>query len=41
MKEFSVNGVAYNFPIDYGLIDKGNVINIHEYLMRKHNTKLF
>ena len=38
MNEFLINGVVYNFPIDYGLIDKENIIKIHEYVMRKHNT---
>ena len=38
MNEFLINGVVYNFPTDYGLIDKENIINIHEYIMRKHNT---
>lgn len=37
--EFLVNCVLYNFSTDYGLIVKENIINIHKYLMRNHNTK--
>lgn len=35
MKEITLNGILYNCCIDYGLIDKQEILNIHEYLIKK------
>ena len=28
-----------NFSVDYNIIDNINIINIHKYLMKRHNVK--
>ena len=30
---------SYKFSVDYNIIDTSNIINIHKYLMKKHNIK--
>ena len=30
---------VHNFFIDYNIIDTSNIINIHKYLMKKHDIK--
>ena len=30
---------VYNFPIDYDSIDVDNILDIHKYLMKKHDKK--
>ena len=34
-----LNGYVYNFSVDCNGIDISNIINIHTYLMKKHDTK--
>ena len=38
-EEVSLKGNMYNFSIDYGSIDKPDILNIHKYLMSKNNIK--
>ena len=28
----------YDFSVDYNIIDNSNIIDIHKYLMKKHDT---
>ena len=37
MKKTGLYGNAYDFSADYGAISVDNILNIHKYLMRKHN----
>ena len=30
---------SYKFSVDYNIIDNSNIINIHKYLMKKHDIK--
>ena len=30
---------SYKFSVDYNIIDTRNIINIHKYLMKKHDIK--
>lgn len=39
MHKISSNGTAYDFTTDQSLIDCQNIIDIHEYLMKKHCCK--
>ena len=34
-----LNGCVYNFSVDYRAFDTSNVINIHKYLIKKHDIK--
>ena len=34
MRKTGIKGYAYNFFVDYNIV---NVINIHKYLMKKHD----
>ena len=38
-KEVSFKWNVYDFSVDYGTIDKSNILNIHKYLMVKNNIK--
>ena len=40
MKKTGLNGYVYEFFVDYDIIDTSNIINIHKYLMRKHDKKI-
>ena len=31
--------VVYDFSVDYIIIDVSNIIDIHKYLMKKHDIK--
>ena len=33
------NGYVYEFSVDYDIIEIGNIIDIHKYLMKKHDIK--
>ena len=37
--ELSLNGIVYDFSVDYNSIDKSDIVNIHKYLMTKNNIK--
>ena len=39
MKKTRLNGFVYNFSIDYKTFDTSDIIDIHKYLMKKHNIK--
>ena len=34
-----LNGCVYDFSVDYTTFDTSNVIDIHKYLMKKHDIK--
>ena len=38
MKKIQLNGYKYDFSADYN-IDNSNIVDIHNYLMKKHNMK--
>ena len=38
-EEVSFKGNVYDFSVDYGSIEKSEVLNIHKYLMSKNNMK--
>ena len=39
IKKTRLNRYDYNFSVDHNVIDTSNIINIHKYLMKKHDTK--
>ena len=39
MKKRRLNRCVYDFSVDYGAFDTSNIIDIHEYLMKKHGIK--
>ena len=39
IKKPGLNGYVYDFSVDYIIIDTSNSINIHKYLMKKHDVK--
>ena len=39
MKKTGLNGCVYDFSVDYRAFDTSNIIDIHKYLMKKHDTK--
>ena len=38
-KKPGLNGCVFDFSVDYIAFDTSNVIDIHKYLMKKHDTK--
>ena len=40
MKQTELNRYVYDFNVDYNIIDTSNIIDIHKYLMKKHDKKL-
>ena len=38
IKKTGLNGCVYDFPVEY-IIDTSKIINIHKYLMKKHEIK--
>ena len=38
-REPSLKGNVYNFSVDYNAIDRSGILNIHQYLTVKDNTK--
>ena len=38
-KKAELNGCVYNFSVDYRAFDTSNIIDIHKYLMKKHDIK--
>ena len=38
-KKTGLNGCVYNFSIDYRAFDTSNIINLHDYLIKKHDIK--
>lgn len=42
MSDNSLNGIAYDFSVNHNAIKKKkDILNIHNYLMKKHNMKMF
>ena len=39
MKKTGLNGCMYDFSVDYRAFDTSNIIDIHKYLMKKHDMK--
>ena len=39
IKKSALNGYVYDFSVDYDIIDTSNIIDIHKYLMKKHDIK--
>ena len=39
MKKIGLNECVYNFSVDYKGFDTSNIIDIHKYLMKKHDIK--
>ena len=39
MKKAGINGLVYKFSVDYNVIDTNNIINVHKYLIKKHDIK--
>ena len=39
MKKTGLNRCVYDFSLDYKTFDTNNVIDIHKYLMKNHNTQ--
>ena len=39
MKITELNGCVYDSSVDYRAFDTSNIIDIHEYLMKKHGAK--
>ena len=37
MKKTGINRYVYEFSVDYNIVDTSNIINIHKYLMKKHD----
>ena len=37
MKKTRLNGYVYNFSVDYDAIAVDDTLNIHNYLMKKHD----
>ena len=38
-KKTGLNGCVYNFSVDYRAFDISDIMNIHKYLMKKHDIK--
>ena len=38
-KKAGLNGCVYNFSVDYRAFDTSNIIDIHKYLIKKHDIK--
>ena len=39
MKKTGLNGYVYDFSVDYDAIPMNDILDIHKYLMKKHNIK--
>ena len=39
MKKAGLNEYVYEFSVDYNIIDTSNIVEIHKYLMKKHDIK--
>ena len=39
MKTTGLNACVYDFSVDYTTFDTSNTIDIHKYLMKKHDIK--
>ena len=39
MKKRGLSGYVSKFSVDFNIIDTNNIINIHKYLIKKHDIK--
>ena len=39
IKKSELNGWVYDFSVDYRAFDTSDILDIHKYLMKKHNIK--
>ena len=39
MEIIGLNGYVFEFSVEYNTIDTSNIIDIHKYLMKKHDIK--
>ena len=39
MKKIGLNGYANDFSVDYDAIPVDDIVDIHKYLMKKHDIK--
>ena len=39
IKKTGLNGYVYDFYVNYIIIETSNIIDIHQYLMKKHDIK--
>ena len=39
MKKTCLNACGYDISVDYRVFETGNIIDIHKYLMKQHDTK--
>ena len=39
MRDNSLNSTIYDLSVDYSLIEKGDILNTRESMMKKNNTK--
>ena len=39
MKKTGLNGYVYDSTVDYDAIDFDDILDIHKYLVKKHNMK--
>ena len=39
MEITGLNGYVFEFSVEYNIIDTSNIIDIHKYLMKKHDIK--
>ena len=39
MKKTGLNWYVYEFSVDSNISDTSNIVNIHKYLMKKHDIK--
>ena len=39
MRKTRLNGYVNEFAVDYNTIDINEIVDIHKYLMKKHNIK--
>ena len=39
VKKTGLNEYVYGISVDYNIFDTSNIIDIHKYLMKKHDTK--
>ena len=40
MKKTGLNGCVHEFSFDYNIINTSNIIEIHKYLIKKHDIKI-
>ena len=40
-RQVSLNGIVYDFSVDYNFVDKFDILNIQKYLLTKNNKVMF